>query len=57
MMSLNSGSSRLGNALGAALGGVALTVGGYNLLGIVVGVMGVIGFVVFSVFTHDPREE
>lgn len=57
MMSLNSGSSRLGNALGAALGGVALTVGSYNLLGIVVGVMGVIGFLVFSVFTRDTREE
>ena len=57
MMSLNSGSSRLGNALGSALGGVALTVGSYNLLGIVVGVMGVIGFVVFSVFTLDTRRE
>jgi predicted MFS family arabinose efflux permease len=57
MMSLNSGSSRLGSALGAALGGVALTVGSYNLLGIVVGVMGIVGFLVFSIFTHDTREE
>ena len=54
MMSLNSGSSRLGNALGSALGGLALTIGGYNLLGMIVGVMSVIGFIVFTVFTHDP---
>lgn len=53
MMSLNSGSSRLGGALGSALGGLALTIGGYNLLGIIFGIMSVIGFIVFSVFSHD----
>ncbi len=57
MMSLNSGSSRLRNALGSALGGLAFTFGDYNLLGIIVGVMSIIGFIVFSVFTLDTRRE
>lgn len=57
MMSLNSGSSRLGNALGSALGGIALTIGDYNLLGIIVGTMSIIGSFVYSVYTHESRNE
>ena len=53
MMSFNSGFSRLGNALGSAVGGIALTIGGYNLIGVSVGLMGLIGFIIFSVYTRD----
>jgi len=54
MMSLNSGSTRLGGALGSALGGVVLTVGGYGLLGIVLGIAGITAFLVLFLFAKDP---
>jgi len=54
MMSLNSGSSRLGSALGSALGGLILTVGSYSLMGIVFGVAGIAAFLVTIFFTKDP---
>lgn len=54
MMSLNSGSNRLGGALGSALGGLVITMGGYSLLGIVLGITGITAFLVFFLFAKDP---
>ena len=54
MMSLNSGSSRLGSALGSALGGLILTVGSYSLMGIAFGVAGIAAFLVTIFFARDP---
>jgi predicted MFS family arabinose efflux permease len=54
MMSLNSGSTRLGSTLGSALGGLILTVGGYSLMGIVFGVAGIAAFIVIFLFARDP---
>jgi predicted MFS family arabinose efflux permease len=54
MMSLNSGSMRLGAALGSAIGGLVLTVGGYGLLGIVLGITGITAFLVIFFFARDP---
>ena len=53
MMSLNSGSNRLGGALGSAVGGLILTFGGYSLLGIVLGIAGITSFLVISLFVKD----
>ncbi len=54
MMSLNSGSNRLGGALGSAVGGLILTFGGYSLLGIVLGIAGITAFIVITLFVKDP---
>jgi predicted MFS family arabinose efflux permease len=54
MMSLNSGSSRLGGALGTAVGGFVLTIGGYGLLGLVLGITGITAFLLIFFFAKDP---
>jgi predicted MFS family arabinose efflux permease len=54
LMSLNSGSNRLGGAMGTALGGLVLTLGGYNLLGIASGLAGIIAFLIIFLFARDP---
>lgn len=54
MMSLNSGSIRLGVALGSAIGGLALTLGDYNLVGISLGLLGIVAGLVYRLFTVDP---
>jgi DHA1 family inner membrane transport protein len=56
MMSLNSGSIRLGGALGSAVGGLILTLGGYSLLGIVLGIAGITAFLVIFLFARDPSQ-
>ncbi len=54
MMSLNSGSSLLGRALGSAIGGLSLNYGGYSLMGIVMGVFGLLAFLAVSTLVKDP---
>ncbi len=54
MMSLNTGSNRLGGAMGSALGGLVLTLGGYSLLGIASGLAGILAFLVIFLFARDP---
>jgi DHA1 family inner membrane transport protein len=54
MMSLNAGFNSLGAALGSAIGGLALTYGGYSLLGICLGFCGVIAALIYYLLTHDP---
>jgi DHA1 family inner membrane transport protein len=54
MMSLNTGSNRLGSAMGSALGGLVLTLGGYSLLGIASGLVGIMAFLVIFLFAKDP---
>ena len=53
-MSLTSGSSLLGGALGSAIGGFSLNFGGYGLMGIVMGVFGVLAFLAVSALVNDP---
>ena len=54
MMSLNSGSSGLGAALGSAIGGLIITVGGYGLMGTVFGIAGIAAFLIVFLFAIDP---
>ena len=54
MMSLGMGSSRLGGAMGSALGGLVLTLGGYSLLGIASGLAGIVAFLVIFLYARDP---
>jgi predicted MFS family arabinose efflux permease len=54
MMSLNSGAIRLGGVLGSAVGGLLLTLGGYSLLGIVLGIAGISSFLMIFMFAKDP---
>jgi len=54
MMSLNTGSNRLGAAMGSALGGLVLTLGGYSILGIASGLAGIVAFLVIFLFARDP---
>jgi predicted MFS family arabinose efflux permease len=56
MMSLNSGSRRLGGALGSAAGGLILTFGSYGLLGLIMGVVGIVAFLMIFFFTRDPAD-
>ncbi len=53
MMSINSAASSLGNALGASVGGLALVLFDYELLGAILGLMGVLGAVIFRKLTSD----
>lgn len=54
MMSLNSGSIQLGNALGSAIGGLLITVGGYGLMGYSMGFIGILAFLSVSFLAVDP---
>lgn len=54
MMSINSAAQNLGSALGAGLGGFALVLFDYEVLGITLGAMGIVAAIVFHLFTIDP---
>jgi predicted MFS family arabinose efflux permease len=54
MMSLHSGSIQLGNALGSALGGLFITIGGYGLMGIFMGILAILASLSVSNFARDP---
>jgi predicted MFS family arabinose efflux permease len=56
MMSLNSGAIRLGGVLGSAIGGLLLTLGGYSLMGIVLGIAGITAFIVIYLFVKDTAD-
>ena len=53
MMSLNSAAISFGLALGAAIGGMALIWYDWNILGMVLGVIGVVAAIVYYIFTKD----
>ena len=57
MMSLNSGASLLGRALGSAIGGLSLNYGVYSLMGVVMGVFGVLAFLAVSALVKAPIHE
>jgi len=42
MMSLNSGSGRLGSTIGSLVGGLAVNYGGYSLMGVIFGLVGLL---------------
>ncbi len=54
MMSINSAAISLGNAFGAALGGLTLVLFNYEILGSILGTMGPIAAIVFYLLTTDP---
>ncbi len=57
MMSLSTAGDSLGSALGAGLGGVALTAGGYRLVGLALGVLGVFSGLIIRLYVVDPTEK
>ncbi len=57
MMSINSASSRVGEAVGAGLGGIVLVIFSYEILGIALGLMSFIGSIIFYFFVIDPATE
>jgi predicted MFS family arabinose efflux permease len=57
MMSLNSGTNQLGRALGSAVGGLALNLGGYGVMGYVMGFFGLLASLGVSILAMDPSTE
>jgi predicted MFS family arabinose efflux permease len=57
MMSLNSASSRVGEAVGAGLGGIILVLFNYEILGIAFGLMSLIASIIFYFFVIDPATD
>ncbi|HKZ92986.1 MAG TPA: MFS transporter [Candidatus Bathyarchaeia archaeon] len=57
MMSINTAAVNSGSALGAAIGGVALLVYDYQILGAVLGGMGLVAGLIFYPLTRDVRKE
>lgn len=53
MMSINSAALSLGNALGSALGGLALVLFNYEVMGSILGVMGIVAAMIFYLLTVD----
>jgi len=56
MMSLFAAFGGVGGAIGAGIGGVALILSSYRLLGIIMGSMGIIGAIIFHFATVDPAQ-
>lgn len=54
MMSIHTAMQSIGSALGAGIGGLALDLYDYELVGISLGVLAVIGAIIIRVFTVDP---
>jgi len=54
MMSITSGSSALGNALGSALGGLIISYSGYVWMGVFMGIMGLLASIAVFSFANDP---
>jgi len=53
MMSINSAALSLGNALGSALGGLALVLFNYEVMGSILGAMGIVAAMIFYLLTID----
>jgi predicted MFS family arabinose efflux permease len=54
MMSIQTAMSSIGSALGAGIGGLALILYDYELVGISLGILAVIGAFIIRTFTVDP---
>jgi len=54
MMSLNTAALNIGSSLGAFIGGMMLLWYSWNMLGIVLGVIGILAAIVYFLFTVDP---
>jgi len=54
MMSLDTAAFNLGSAFGTTVGGLALLLAGYELLGLILGAMCIMGVFVWSFFAVDP---
>ncbi|MFX0097903.1 MAG: MFS transporter [Candidatus Hodarchaeota archaeon] len=53
MMSINSAALSFGSALGSALGGLALVLFNYEVMGSILGVMGIVAAIIFHFLTTD----
>ncbi|MDH5450083.1 MAG: MFS transporter [Candidatus Bathyarchaeota archaeon] len=54
MMSINSAAQSLGSTLGAAIGGLALDLYGYEVLGSILGAIGIFAAIIFFFLAIDP---
>ncbi len=54
MMSVSQAASMLGSTIGATIGGWALLVYGYELIGVTLGVMMLLAAIVFQILSKDP---
>jgi len=54
MMSLDTAAFNLGSALGTTVGGLALLISGYEVLGFILGALCIMGAFVWSLFAVDP---
>lgn len=57
MMSLSTAGDSLGSALGAGLGGLLLTAGGYWMVGLTLGMLGVFSSLIIRLYAVDPTEK
>jgi predicted MFS family arabinose efflux permease len=57
MMSFGSAMYRLGSTLGAGIGGVAILLFGYGVLGVVIGVFSLWSMLVYLLFAREPKKE
>jgi DHA1 family inner membrane transport protein len=54
MMSISQAASMLGSTIGATVGGWALLVSGYDLIGVTLGAMMLLAAIVFQILSKDP---
>jgi DHA1 family inner membrane transport protein len=54
MMSISQAASMLGSTIGATIGGWALLVYGYELIGVTLGVMMLLAAIVYQILSNDP---
>jgi predicted MFS family arabinose efflux permease len=57
MMSLSTAGDSMGSALGAGLGGMVLTAGGYWMVGLILGILGVLSSLIIRLYAVDPTEK
>jgi predicted MFS family arabinose efflux permease len=55
MMSTNSVAMKLGNALGASVGGLMLLLYNWNMVGVSLGLVGVVSACIYQLLTQEPR--
>ena len=57
MMSIITAAMNIGEAIGAGIGGLALLLYGYNVLGISLGTFGIAAAMIYQLLTIDPTRD